>query len=186
MAVVICPWCQSEILQEDGQEPEKYCPICDNELDGYRTLRVDIGEDEDEDEEETEAFEADQDGVGVTIGIDDEENLDWVDDEESLAEPNDELLRFEEMVEQLVDEQELVPECPQCREYMLETGEQLVSADHFRPRAFEALDGDHPMEAPFTLTMYVCPSCFTVQSMLGDAHRHQIIRKLSQPQDGAQ
>ncbi|MFC5469048.1 hypothetical protein ACFPPD_09965 [Cohnella suwonensis] len=184
MAVVICPWCQSEIVQEEGQEPEKYCPICDNELDGYRTLRVNIGEDDEEEAEDEETFDDDRAGTGLSIGIDDDDDIDWVDDEEPLVEQSDELLLFEETVEHLVDEQELVPECPQCREYMLETGEQLVSADHFRPRAFEALGGGHPMEAPFTLTMYVCPSCFAVQSILGDAHRHQLVRKLSQPQDG--
>jgi predicted amidophosphoribosyltransferase len=38
MAVVICPWCQSEIPQEEGAEPEQYCPVCENELGGYRTV----------------------------------------------------------------------------------------------------------------------------------------------------
>ncbi|RKP53948.1 hypothetical protein D7Z26_11180 [Cohnella endophytica] len=180
MAVVICPWCQSEIIQEEGQEPEKYCPVCDNELDGYRTLKLNIGEDEDEyDDEEDDAGE-DQ---ATVISIDDED-LSWV-DEETLVEPNDELQQFEETVEQLLNEQELVPECPVCREYMVESGELLISANQFRHRTSETLGGDAVIEAPFTLTMYVCPSCFAVQQILGDAHRHQVVRRLSlEPTEG--
>lgn len=180
MAVVICPWCQSEIMQEEGQEPEKFCPVCDNELDGYRTLKLNIGEDDEEEEEEEEEDEA-GDNNPIIISIDDDEDLSWVDEEEdALAEPNDDLQQFEETVEQLLNEQELVPECPICREYMIESGEQLVSADHFRPRTSDAIAGREIIEAPFTLTMYICPSCFSVQSVLGDSHRHQVVRRLSQ------
>ncbi|TFE28093.1 hypothetical protein [Cohnella luojiensis] len=175
MAVVICPWCQSEIMQEEGQEPDKICPVCDNELDGYRTLKLNIGEDEEEDEEQFED-DSEQDEDTAMVSID--EDISWV-DEENMIEQDDELQRFEETVEQLLNEQELVPECPVCREYMVESGEQLISANQFRPRIPEAL-GEAVIEAPFTLTMYVCPSCFTVQSFLGDAHRHQVVRRLSQ------
>jgi rubrerythrin len=181
MAVIICPWCQSEIIQEEGQEPEKICPVCDNELDGYRTLKLNIGEEDDNDDEDEEDFD-DEDreyedrSSAPMVSID--EDIAWVDDE-SLIEPDEELQQFEETVEQLLNEQEVVPECPSCHEYMIEFGEQLVSAPQFRPRTAEAL-GETVLEAPFTLTMYVCPSCFTVQSFLGDSHRHQLVRRLSQ------
>ena len=170
MASVICPWCQSEIIQEEGQEPEKYCPVCDNELDGYRTLKLNIGgteEDEDEGDEEEDT---------PVVAID--EYVNWEEDEEFI-ETDDELQQFEETVEQLLNEQELVPECPFCREFMIETGEQLVSEAQFRPRVSEEL-GETILAAPFTLTMFTCPSCFTVQSFLGDSYRHQIVRRLSQ------
>lgn len=175
---VICPWCQSEILQEEGQEPEKMCPVCDNELDGYRTLKLNIGDDEEEEEEVEEA----EDELSGLVSID--EDISWVEDEQ-LVEPDDELQQFEETVEQLLNEQDLVPECPLCKEYMLESGQQFIAAEHFQPRRSETINGTI-LEAPFTLTMYLCPSCFTVQSFLGDSHRHQIVRNLSQDFSGMQ
>jgi hypothetical protein len=172
MAVVICPWCQSEIMQEEGQEPDKICPVCDNEIDGYRTLKLDIGDSE-------EGFEDDdiEDEDSVRVSID--EDMSW-DEDESLNDSSDEeLQQFEETVEQLLNEQDLVPECPLCHEYMIESGEQLISATQFRHRVTDVL-GEAVIEAPFTLTMYICPSCFTVHSFLGDSHRHQVVRRLSQ------
>jgi hypothetical protein len=178
MAVVICPWCQSEIMQEEGQEPDKKCPVCDNELDGYRTLKLNIG-DEDEDEDKYEGEEDDDDTNSVQVSIDDED-FSW-DDEDTLNDSDDEeLQQFEETVERLLNEQELVPECPFCHEYMIETGEQLISATQFRHRVTDVLGSEAIIDAPFTLTMYTCPSCFTVQSFLGDSHRHQVVSRLSQ------
>lgn len=173
MAVTICPWCQSEIMQEEGQEPDKMCPVCDNELAGYRTLKLNIG---DTDEEEYEDEDEDENELPL-VSID--EDLSWVEEDEFNEGTNEELQQFEETVEQLLNEQELVPECPHCHEYMLEAGEQLIAANQFRPRVAEALS-DTVIEAPFTLTMYVCPSCFAVHSFLGDSHRHQLVRRLSQ------
>ncbi|WP_239614892.1 hypothetical protein [Cohnella mopanensis] len=173
MSAVICPWCQSEIIQEEGQEPEKYCPVCDNELEGYRTLKLNIGGSEDEDDDEEEL---DEDSAWTSPDEADED-ISWV-EEEALIESDDELIQFEETVELLLNEQELVPECPLCREYMIEAGEQRVAADQFRPHVTEAL-GDAVLEAPFSLTLYVCPSCFTTQSFLGDSHRQQVVRRLS-------
>lgn len=181
MAVIICPWCQSEISQEEGQKPDKICPICDNELDGYRTLKLNIGDSDEEEEideidEIGEIDEIDVDSARVSVA--DMEDMSWNEDD-TLTDTNDELQQFEETVEQLLNEQELVPECPFCHEYMIESGEQLLSATQFRPRVSELMR-EAILEAPFTLTMYICPSCFTVHSFLGDAHRHQVVRRLSQ------
>ncbi|BBI32188.1 hypothetical protein [Cohnella abietis] len=171
MAVVICPWCQSEIMQEEGQEPDKICPVCDNEIDGYRTLKLNIGESEEELEDETEE-------EAVRLSIDEE--VDWSEeDDDGLGNTSDELVQFEETVEQLLNEQELVPECPLCHEYMVEAGEQLVSADHFRPRVTDVL-GEAIIVAPFTLSMYICPSCFVTHSLLGDSYRQHLVRRFSQ------
>lgn len=178
MSVIICPWCQSEIMQEEGQEPDKICPVCDNEISGYRTLKLNIGEtDEDEEEDEYEAEEA-KDASAAFVA--DKEDLSWLkEDEESIEDSNDELQQFEETVELLLNEQELVPECPSCHEYMLEVGEQLITANQFRPRVPEGL-GEAVIDAPFTLNLYICPACFTTSSFLGDSHRHQTVRRLSQ------
>jgi len=167
MSVVICPWCQSEIPQEEGHEPDKFCPVCDNELDGYRTLTLSLGE-----EEEESDFE-DEDAPVISI---DDEDLGWMDEE--ALESSEELERFEETLEQLLNDQDLVPECPLCREYMVETGERVIPAEEFRPRVHEAV-GEALVDAPIKLAMYVCPSCFTVQSFLGDGHRQRMVRRLS-------
>ncbi|XID93246.1 hypothetical protein ACF3MZ_01515 [Paenibacillaceae bacterium WGS1546] len=167
-SVVICPWCQSEIVQEEGQEPDKVCPVCDNELDGYRTLQVHLGEEEDD-----ERFADDE----RYVSIDDDDDIDWMDDE---TEPSEEMARYEENAERLLDEQDYVPECPSCREYMLEAGERTISADGFIPRLSDVTAGAM-LEAPVKLSTYVCPSCFAVQDFLGDSDRHRLIRKLSEP-----
>ena len=171
MAVTLCPWCQSEIPVEEGQEPEKFCPVCDNEIGGYRTLRVDIGGSED-DEEEAQVADEDED---EDAAYDDER---W-NDELSFRESGPEGLMAEEAAEKLLDEQEFVPECPNCREYMLEAGERIVEKEHFRPRQSPSLGG--PMlEAPFSLTLYVCPSCFATLTQLSEDARERTMRKLSE------
>ncbi|MFD0671570.1 hypothetical protein [Cohnella sp. GCM10027633] len=178
MAVTLCPWCQSEIPVEEGQEPEKYCPVCDNELDGYRTLRVDIGEDEEEEEERQVAQRH------ADPGDDDDEDDEEEDDEwgEALSfrESGPEGLLLDEKTERLLDEQEFVPECPNCREYMLEAGEQTVPADQFRSRVPQSL-GKPILEAPFALTLYVCPACFATQTQLSENGREQMMRGFGEP-----
>ncbi len=165
MSAIICPWCQSEIMQEEGAEPEKWCPVCENELDGYRTLTIDIGgEEEAEDGEAGNRFR-------------NEEDLPWVRDKE-LREKNEALLQFEEQVERLLDEQDVVPECPHCREYMVEAGERTVEAGSFRPRVL-GTSGHTVLDAPFSWTVYVCPSCFAVTQALSEEGRLGMLRRLS-------
>lgn len=176
MAVTLCPWCQSEIPIEEGQEPDKYCPVCDNEMDGYRTLTLAIGDEEEDDEAENAAFRGGED--------EDEDEDDSWDETLSFRESGPEGLLLEESVEKLLDEQELVPECPNCREYMLEAGEQLITADQFKPRVPQSL-GVPVLEAPFALAVYVCPACFTVQTQLAENGREQMIRRLSEPKEAA-
>jgi hypothetical protein len=177
MAITICPWCQSEILQEEGQEPDKICPVCDNEIDGYRTLKLNIGgsvEDEEDEDEEDEDEDEEKGSSIVTI----DEDVSW-DDDQLYNETSEDLLQFEETVEQLLNEQELVPECPICHENMLESGEQLISVNEFRPKVPDNL-GEAIIEAPFSLTMYICPTCFSIQSVLADSAREQVVRRLSE------
>lgn len=172
MAVIVCPWCQSELPVEEGQEPERFCPICDNELGGYRSLQ--IGLDRNEELEEEAEYETDPEA-------DELEDLsaveNWEEDKD-LREKNESLLVFEEAVEKLLDEQEIVPECPHCREYMLEAGEHVVGPDGFRAREPELL-GRPVLEAPFAMTVYVCPSCFNVQHTLAEEDRVRLAQRLS-------
>ncbi|CAI6045992.1 hypothetical protein [Cohnella sp. JJ-181] len=180
--VIICPWCQSEIIQEAGEEPDKYCPVCDNELSGYRTLRFGLGEEEpaeDEEEEDEAPFgrpvlrdlsEEDLEGLGLDV-------------DEDLRGKDEALLKYEDAVEAILDEQEFVPECPQCREYMLETGRQTVQAAAFAPKRSERLRGGAILEAPFSMTLYMCPSCFTMEYALSEEDRSRIGENLSRDLD---
>lgn len=177
MAVQLCPWCQSEIPVEEGQEPDKYCPVCDNEIDGYRTLRVDIGGSED-DEDEDRRFADDED---EDVAAFDEEE--W-NDALSFRESGPDGLIVEETAERLLDEQEHVPECPSCREYMLEAGEMNVAPERFRARVSPSLAGAM-LDAPFSLTLYVCPACFTTQTLLSESGREQLIKRLSETSEDA-
>ncbi|MBB6669712.1 hypothetical protein [Cohnella nanjingensis] len=170
MAAIVCPWCQSELIQEEGQEPDEFCPVCDNELKGYRTLQFGLGAEAEEEEDEE-----DEDDVASESETDD---LAWGQDGD-LREKNEALLRYEETVEALLDEQDLVPECPQCREYMLEAGRQTVSAEAFSPRKAELLGGEAVLQAPFEMHVYVCPSCFAMTHTLSDADRGRVAQKLS-------
>jgi hypothetical protein len=170
VAVIVCPWCQSEIPRAEGQEPDKRCPVCDNELGGYRTVRVRLDRTA---EEEADAAEED---VPADPG---EEAIDWPEDGE-WGEREEELLQLEETVERLLDGQENAPECPQCHEYMLETGEWTVQPGEFRPRMTQAL-GMPVLPVPFAVTTYLCPSCFTVHLALDETSRIEVIRRLSRP-----
>lgn len=167
MAVTLCPWCQSEIPVEEGQEPDKYCPVCDNEIDGYRTLTIDIG---DEDEEE--------DDVVRRADEDDADDEQW-EDAISFRESGPDGLLLDETTDKLLDEQEFVPECPSCREFMLEVGEQIVEPDKFQVRVPRAL-GKPVLDAPFALTLYVCPACFATQTQLSESGREQLIERLAE------
>ncbi|MFD2330022.1 hypothetical protein ACFSR7_12290 [Cohnella sp. GCM10020058] len=177
--VIICPWCQSEIIQEPGEEPDKYCPVCDNELSGYRTLQFGLGEEEpaEDEEEETE----DQALYGRRRHRDLPEDLAGfgLDGDDDLRGKDEALLRYEDTVEAILDEQEFVPECPQCREYMVETGRQVVQAASFTSKRPERLRGGAVLEAPFSMTLYMCPSCFTMEYALSEEDRSRIGDNLS-------
>lgn len=162
MAAVVCPWCQSEIMQEEGAETEEVCPFCDNELGGYRTVTIDL------DVEDTDA------DVHVA---EEEEDLSWLENE-ALADNSEALWKFEETVERLLDEQETAPECTRCREYMVEAGTRIVSADGFQPRAPEWL-GQAVLDAPFKLQIFVCPSCFSLQQVLDGDGQREMARRFS-------
>ncbi|MGG1312586.1 MULTISPECIES: hypothetical protein [Cohnella] len=184
MAVVVCPWCQTEILTEEGQEPDKVCPVCENELDGYRTLRITLDKNE-EDEPEEPAAAAKRSGGGAAAAG---EEPDWERDAkledikelEEIEEKAESLLDFEETVEKLLDEQETVPECPVCHEYMLEAGEIQVGEEAFKPRVSKLLyGGGAVLGAPFAVQAYVCPSCFAVHYALSEEDRIKLSQRLS-------
>lgn len=92
-------------------------------------------------------------------------------------EPNDEWNRYTRAAERYLDAQEDTPECPQCQEYMVLAGEQVVSEASFAPRP--ALPGlPSFLTPPFRLETYVCSYCFTVHQRLPDREKRALIKRL--------
>ncbi|GGF74232.1 hypothetical protein GCM10010912_19350 [Paenibacillus albidus] len=175
METTVCPWCHTEIVWDEEFGPEEYCPHCNNELSGYRT--VNISRDDLEDELEVKE---DEDAEPAT-----DEDL-WGDSDKDSVVPifntldqfRDEydLTMYESNTAAILAAQEEAPECPQCHELLLLAGTQKV--DSFEPSAPPALGGP-VLKAPFSMQVYVCPSCFHVQQSLAQEDRIQLVRNLS-------
>jgi hypothetical protein len=166
---VVCPWCQTEIVWDEEIGPERHCPHCENELSGYRTLQVGLDDDENADEESFEEAEA---GEGAS-GFDAEDDL------TDFVEYNSERMAMDETLERVLADQLEAPECPNCRELMLEAGSHIVTGDNFRSRVPAAL-GEPVVETPFALVMYVCPSCFHTDNRLSVQDQERLVFLLTQ------
>lgn len=173
----VCPWCDTEIIWDEELGPEDECPYCNNSLRDYMTLQVDLDpnkemkkdarsdESDDEDEEDHDHKE-----LGWS-------NFQWED--EGILYDSPEAIKAQEGLDVLLHEQEEVPECPQCREYMVFVGKEAVS-EGFTPHAV----GDHGplLQTPYTMNVYTCMSCYQVSKFLDDKARlqlHESIQRLS-------
>ncbi|WP_020617590.1 hypothetical protein [Paenibacillus daejeonensis] len=177
---VVCPWCHTEITWDEELGPEEYCPHCENELKGYRTIQLG-GEEEADDELSLD------DGL-VSDELHDEEMLQEEDGSSSSEDTgfrrtNRTLLAYQATVERLLEKQEEVPECSSCREYMLETGRQTVQASEgYEPATVPGSDLAL-LPRPYVAVEYVCPTCFQVQHRVAIANRELLIRQLSEAAD---
>lgn len=185
MEATVCPWCHTEIVWDEELGPEEECPYCHNELKGYRTLNINIG-DETNDEAEDDIYDVD----AVT---DDQQTSDlsalWGDEVElklpelrtltKYADEGNDLLQYEQGVERQLDHQEEVPECPNCREFMILAGTQAATQDNFTPTANAASGEGALLSPPFKVLTYVCSGCFQVQYSLSEDDRLRLIQNLS-------
>ncbi|MCM3628966.1 hypothetical protein M3194_16595 [Paenibacillus glycanilyticus] len=160
----ICPWCYTEIVWDEEIGPEKHCPHCENELSGYRTMQIGIDRDEDDREEEWEEKEEAQQ---------DESYND--DSNEGFRQMNVSWLAAEQTIRQITDSQDEAPECPTCREYMLEAGKQSVT---LQPTV-HAATGKPVIQSPFETVTYICPSCFQTSTVLSQEARDQMLALLT-------
>ncbi len=197
MDTTVCPWCHSEIVWDPELGPEEFCPHCGNELSGYRTLSVEL----DEEEEQEAAYAASNDhehdlaqqqtpaaerGNGLSSRaatlLDEAElfqqpNLSSLKTVENYGDESFNMVDYEEQVEQLLDGQEEIPQCPHCQEYMLLSGTQQMGNHDFTPAQTTA--GASFLPTPYTVNVYVCPSCFHVHQSLDEASRLHMIDALS-------
>ncbi|KGE18594.1 hypothetical protein PWYN_03850 [Paenibacillus wynnii] len=174
METNVCPWCDTEIVWDEEFGPEDTCPHCNNELKGYRTVSLNSNVLEDELEEEAEPEEvSNEDDLWGAVDTDSIvpifNTLDQFRDDHDLS-------RYEANVSAILAEQEEAPECPQCHELMLLAGTQSLT--DFTPSSPSAL-GAPVMKSPFSLNVYICPSCFHVHQSLAPEDRIQLVRNLS-------
>lgn len=187
METIVCPWCQTEIVWDEELGPEEECPHCQNELNEYRTINIGIDEDDEEfDPEETTPLQSPSSDEDTDEGIKSLEPF-WERDVISATpviraldkyETSHDLMNYEEMVEKVLDEQEEVPECPHCHEYMLLAGQQQITDAGFQPNLVKALQSP-VLSTPFTLDMYICSGCFHVQTTLSEEDRLRMVQVLS-------
>jgi DnaJ-class molecular chaperone with C-terminal Zn finger domain len=166
----VCPWCQTEITWDEETGPENVCPYCENELGDYRTINVEIERDDDESDESGGDGEKNAD-AGIRSRFSDDMDMD------SFRPVNLRLIALEGKLEAILNEQLEVPECPSCREYMIEAGTQTVKADGWEPAAPPAVKRAI-LPAPFRLVWYVCPNCHHAHSRLAPEDRERLLGNL--------
>lgn len=176
MENTICPWCQTEIVWDEEIGPEEECPHCNNELKGYRSLSISLGSDEEEmDEEIVEEHEAED---SDSLWDDEESNVTIGGKYSGFGGEETDLLAYEAGLGKVLEVQEEAPECPQCREYMILTGQQVIHGEQFA-----SANGPHSqaplLEAPVTMNVFVCSSCFYVSHYLGKEDRLRLIKGIS-------
>lgn len=177
METTVCPWCHTEIVWDEEFGPEDTCPHCNNELSGYRTVTIGAEDLEEDELEAEEAAEPEEAGDGNLWDDDDKDSV--VPIFNTLVQFGDDydLTRYEKSASAILASQLEAPECPQCHELMLHSGTQQVTG--FVPATPEALGGGAVLKPPFSLNLFVCPSCFHVQHSLAQEDRIQLVRNLS-------
>lgn len=201
MDTTICPWCDSEIVWDPEFGPEELCPHCHNELNGYRTLNIALDEDEDEEyveggqkppaevrrapvapaaqpEEEQQSFASRATSLLNDAELFTQPSLSSLKTIEQYGDENFNMVQYEENVEQLLDQQEEIPQCPHCQEYMLLAGTQEMGGAGFTPLPATA-NNVAILPSTFKVNVYVCPSCFHVHQSLCEDERVAIIDKIT-------
>ncbi|MEY9092165.1 hypothetical protein [Paenibacillus sp. RC84] len=162
----VCPWCQTEIVWDPEIGPEEECPHCYNELSDYRSLRLGADEEDgDEPAEEAEPAAAPDDF------------LDW---EEDAGYTNE----YAEAVQNVLDTQEEAPECSACRELMLHGGTQVTAGTGYSP-VIPGSVGRAFLNPGYKLNVFVCPSCFKVETFLAEEDREKLLAVLNPSKEQA-
>ncbi|WP_168122721.1 hypothetical protein [Paenibacillus sp. HB172176] len=175
----ICQWCFNEIIWDAEIGPESRCPHCENELGGYRTLEIGL------DSEDQNAKTASTEIGKAPAWAEDNEQDNWDEAEEEEEEEdlgfrgaNLSMLAAESVIQRMIDSQEEAPECPSCREYMLEAGSQNAVGESFQAKIHSAI-GKPLVDLPVRTTLYICPSCFQTSSILSANDRKALIDRLA-------
>jgi hypothetical protein len=174
MEATICPWCQTEIVWDEELGPEEECPYCHNELDGYRTLTFDV--DSAGSEEELNNY-GDEEGGHDHLYAQSGKGASHL----FHAAGHDPLV-YEAAVEKLLDTQDVVPECPHCREYMIFSGHHVLGENQFKAAILPSYDKPL-LQSKLQYNVFVCPSCFHVSQFLDDKDRLPFMKAISKEED---
>jgi len=185
-----CPWCDTEIIWDPELGPEEVCPHCLNELGDYRSIEIHM--DPPEDETELEGPDASKTVAGSEFNASrhiqraspkaDDDAINDIDDDtwEAFDEAeHDALLAYEANVQRCQDEQDEVPECMLCREFMLHVGDERHDQPAFEPRFSPAL-GKSLLKPSYAASVYVCPSCFRIEYRLSEDDRLELVQRLKE------
>ncbi len=159
----VCPWCQTEIVMDEELGPEEMCPHCLNELGDYRVVNVNVERDDDRDEE-----------ISAGGGIWNAGSVAWDDEEDDAGSVEDERLRRLRMaLRPYTEAQEEAPECPECREFMVQAG---TRDKEFAPYRAPGMDVP-PVASPLEVLVFVCPSCFHVSERLTSSAKEALMKR---------
>ncbi|MCR8657927.1 hypothetical protein [Paenibacillus endoradicis] len=156
-----CPWCETDIIWDEEIGPEKNCPHCENELSGYRTLEVDLDDEEDIDDERS-----------------DQDDVEWDDDDRGILRTTREIAANSSL-QSILNEQFEMPECINCRSYMVEAGLQVVGENGQFEAKVSPVNGMPLVNETFKVIWYVCPSCYRTDSYLDLRDRKQLLDALT-------
>ncbi|MDN4083917.1 MULTISPECIES: hypothetical protein [Paenibacillus] len=150
------------------------------DLKGYRTLSIQLGDDEEQDilYEAEDEIVSEKPADAPLLQDNELHKLPVLHTLQKFEESGADLMAYEQGAEQLLDRQDEVLECSQCGEYMLHAGSQTVTREGFEPSMSPVL-GKPVLDLPFVLNVYVCPSCFHVQQTLSENDRLRMLEKLS-------
>lgn len=173
MEATICPWCQTEIVWDQELGPEEECPYCHNELDGYRTLTFNVDSDDSESGEGLDEYQEDGEGGHAHTHSNSGRGAAHL-----FHEAGHDPLVYETAVEKLLDTQDVVPECPHCREYMIFSGHHTLDGDGFKaailPGYVKPL-----LQSKLQYNVFICPSCFHISQFLEDKGRLPFMKAVS-------
>jgi len=158
----VCPWCESNIIWDEEIGPEKYCPHCENEISGYRSLEIDA---KFEEEDELETFRSEED--------------DWEEEEQGSILRSKREIAANSTIQALLNEQYEMPECTNCREYMLEIGEQAIGEKEGFQAKVASVSGLPIVRSNMKVIWYVCPSCYRTDNYVSFEDRQQMLESLS-------
>lgn len=171
----VCQWCLTEIIWDEELGPETHCPHCDNELSAYRSVKVGL------DRDNEGAAPLDNDEADEDDWMDEEEEEDdseKYNEEEGFRGKNRSMLAAESVIQRIIDQQLEVPECPACREYMMEAGVQTIGGAEFKATEAQAI-GIAVIPNPFRMVWYVCPACYHTASFLSQSDREEMLNRLA-------
>ncbi|OBA07918.1 hypothetical protein A9P44_00775 [Paenibacillus polymyxa] len=152
----------------------------EEDLRGYRTLSIQLGDDDEQDilYEAEDEMVVEKPADAPLLQDNELHKLPVLHTLQKFEESGADLMAYEQGAEQILDRQEEVLECSQCGEYMLHAGLQTVTREGFESSISPVL-GKPVLDLPFVLNVYVCPSCFHVQQTLSEDDRLRMLEKLS-------